>query len=97
MILLIVFLIVIVAVGAIALFWPGAGMLAPPARQSEPARGAGAATYPRAPVSEPRIPRLRDFPPGCLVGIIAASLVWFGLWTLVLIFALRFLSTPYSG
>lgn len=95
MILLIVFLVVIIAVGGVALFWPAARSLAPPSRQAETPRGP--ATYPRVPTFEPRIPRLRDFPPGCLVGIIAASLVWFGLWTVVLIFALRFLSTPYSG
>ena len=35
-----------------------------------------------------------EVPPGCLLGVVAASAVWFLAWAVVLILALNFLRTP---
>jgi hypothetical protein len=37
-----------------------------------------------------------EFPRGCLIGLLVGAGVWFLLWGLVLIFALRVLSNPYG-
>ncbi len=39
--------------------------------------------------------RLRELPQGCLITLIVAGAVWFLLWGIVLILALRFLRSPY--
>lgn len=101
MILLIVFLIVVVAVGAFALFGPPSRMLSGPSTSSAPQRNSSrpqtANQAPQWSAPEFNVPRLRNFPPGCLIGLILAALVWFTLWAVVLVFALRFLQTPYTG
>lgn len=43
------------------------------------------------------IPRMRELPPGCLLGLIVASAVWFILWGIVLLLALRLLRTPLGN
>lgn len=96
MILLIVFLCLVVAVGAFALFGPPSRMMSPPVRDREkeraPTSGFGGGSAYGA-----RVPHLHELPQGCLIGLILAGLVWFALWALVLVFALRFLQTPYTG
>jgi len=41
-----------------------------------------------------RVPRLPELPQGCLVALLLAALVWFVLWSFVLVLALRFLRSP---
>lgn len=41
-----------------------------------------------------RVPHLPELPQGCLITLVVAGLVWFVLWTFVLILALRFLQSP---
>lgn len=43
------------------------------------------------------IPRMRELPPGCLVTLIVAGSIWFILWGIVLILALRLLRTPLGN
>ncbi|HSH62394.1 MAG TPA: hypothetical protein VK988_22640 [Acidimicrobiales bacterium] len=38
----------------------------------------------------------REWPQGCLIGILVGAAVWFLLWGLVLILALRVLSNPFG-
>ena len=40
------------------------------------------------------VPRLPELPQGCLIALILAGLVWFVLWSFVLVLALRFLRSP---
>lgn len=44
--------------------------------------------------SSTRVPRLPELPQGCLVALIVAGVVWFVLWSFVLVLALRFLRSP---
>jgi hypothetical protein len=41
-----------------------------------------------------RVPRLPELPQGCLVLLLVAGVVWFVLWSFVLVLALRFLQSP---
>ncbi len=41
-----------------------------------------------------RLPHLPELPQGCLLALIVGAAVWFVLWGIVLILALRFLRTP---
>lgn len=43
------------------------------------------------------IPRMRALPPGCLVSMIIAASIWFILWGIVLLLALRLLRTPLDS
>lgn len=43
------------------------------------------------------IPRMRQLPPGCLISLILGASVWFILWGIVLILALRLLRTPLGS
>ena len=43
------------------------------------------------------IPRMREMPPGCLLSLIVAAAIWFILWGIVLILALRLLGTPLEN
>jgi len=43
------------------------------------------------------IPRMKELPPGCLLGLIVAASIWFILWGIVLILALRLLRTPLGN
>ncbi len=45
-------------------------------------------------VEPPRVPNMRELPQGCLLAIIVAGFVWFSLWGVVLVLALRFLRSP---
>ena len=38
----------------------------------------------------------REWPRGCLIGILVGAALWFLLWGVVLILALRVLSNPYG-
>jgi len=38
----------------------------------------------------------REWPQGCLVALVVGATTWFLLWGLVLVFALRVLSDPFS-
>ncbi len=49
------------------------------------------------PVSFRGVPRLRDLSPGCLMALIVAGAVWFILWGIVLLLALRLLRTPLGS
>ena len=40
------------------------------------------------------IPRMKELPVGCLISLIVAGSIWFILWGIVLILALRLLRTP---
>lgn len=40
------------------------------------------------------VPRMKELPPGCLVTLIVAGAIWFILWGIVLLLALRLLNTP---
>ena len=40
------------------------------------------------------VPRMKELPPGCLVSLILAGSIWFILWGIVLLLALRLLNTP---
>lgn len=40
------------------------------------------------------IPRMKELSPGCLITLIVAGSIWFVLWGIVLLLALRLLSTP---
>lgn len=40
------------------------------------------------------IPRMRQLPVGCLVSLIVGASIWFVLWGIVLLLALRLLRTP---
>lgn len=40
------------------------------------------------------VPRMKELPPGCLIGIMVAASIWFILWGIVLLLALRLLNTP---
>ncbi len=42
----------------------------------------------------PRVPNMRELPQGCLLALIVSGFVWFTLWGVVLILALRFLRSP---
>ena len=55
------------------------------------------APYSSSPLAEGRVPHLRELPQGCLVAIILAGLLWFGMWGLVLYLALRFLNSPFAN
>ena len=48
-------------------------------------------------IEPPRVPNLRELPQGCLLALIVGGFVWFTLWGIVLILALRFLRSPLSG
>lgn len=39
--------------------------------------------------------RIRAMPQGCLVAILVTAAIWFLLWGIVLVLALRILSSPY--
>ena len=39
----------------------------------------------------------RELPQGCLVTLLAGAALWFLLWGIVLVLALRFLSDPFGG
>lgn len=39
----------------------------------------------------------RELPQGCLVTVLAGAALWFLLWGVVLVLALRFLSDPFGG
>ena len=41
-----------------------------------------------------RVPRLPELPQGCLIALVVAGVVWFVLWSFVLVLALRFLQSP---
>lgn len=43
------------------------------------------------------IPRMRQLPVGCLLSLIVAASIWFILWGIVLILALRLLRTPLGN
>lgn len=43
------------------------------------------------------IPRMKELPPGCLVTLIVAGSIWFILWGIVLLLALRLLRTPLGN
>lgn len=43
------------------------------------------------------IPRMKELPPGCLISLIVAGSIWFILWGIVLILALRLLRTPLGN
>ncbi|HEX2699437.1 MAG TPA: hypothetical protein VHM89_04435 [Acidimicrobiales bacterium] len=43
------------------------------------------------------IPRMRELPPGCLLGLIVAASIWFILWGIVLLLALNLLRTPLGN
>lgn len=43
------------------------------------------------------VPRMRELPLGCLLSLIVASAVWFILWGIVLLLALRLLRTPLGN
>ncbi len=43
------------------------------------------------------IPRMKELPPGCLVALIVAGSIWFILWGIVLLLALRLLRTPLGN
>lgn len=43
------------------------------------------------------IPRMRELPPGCLISLIVAGSIWFILWGIVLLLALRLLRTPLGN
>ena len=45
-------------------------------------------------VEAPRVPNMRELPQGCLLAMIVAGFVWFSLWGVVLVLALRFLRSP---
>lgn len=38
----------------------------------------------------------REWPRGCVIGMLVGAAIWFVLWALVLILALRVLSNPFS-
>lgn len=40
------------------------------------------------------VPRMKELPVGCLISLIVAGSIWFILWGIVLILALRLLRTP---
>ncbi|MDP9386453.1 MAG: hypothetical protein M3Q48_00615 [Actinomycetota bacterium] len=50
-----------------------------------------------APMGHKGVPRLRDLPPGCLITLIVAGTIWFVVWGIVLILALRLLRTPLGS
>lgn len=39
----------------------------------------------------------REWPQGCLIGVLVGAGIWFLLWGIVLILALRVLSNPFGG
>ncbi len=39
----------------------------------------------------------RELPQGCLMAVLASAALWFLLWGVVLVLALRFLSDPFGG
>ncbi len=39
----------------------------------------------------------RELPEGCLIALLAGAALWFLLWGVVLVLALRFLSDPFGG
>ena len=39
----------------------------------------------------------QELPQGCLVAVLAGAALWFLLWGVVLVLALRFLSDPFGG
>lgn len=43
------------------------------------------------------IPRFKELPAGCFVALIAFGTVWFLLWGVVLVLALRLLNTPLGS
>lgn len=43
------------------------------------------------------IPRMRELSPGCLLSLIVAASIWFILWGIVLLLALRLLRTPLEN
>ncbi len=45
-------------------------------------------------VEPPRIPNMRELPQGCLLALVLTGFVWFTLWGVVLVLALRFLRSP---
>ena len=44
-----------------------------------------------------RFPRMPELPMGCLITLIVAGSIWFILWGIVLILALRLLRTPLGN
>lgn len=40
------------------------------------------------------VPRMSGLPAGCLIALLVASAIWFVLWGVVLLLALRLLNTP---
>lgn len=43
------------------------------------------------------IPRMKELPPGCLISLMVAGSIWFILWGIVLLLALRLLRTPLGN
>lgn len=43
------------------------------------------------------IPRMKELSPGCLITLIVAGSIWFILWGIVLLLALRLLRTPLGN
>lgn len=43
------------------------------------------------------VPRMRELSPGCLISLIVAASIWFILWGIVLLLALRLLRTPLGN
>lgn len=99
MIFLLLFLFVVVGVGVFAVVRELGGFSRSSGSTSTRSAPFGStwSSGERGPLGVPHIPRLRELPQGCLIGLIVTGLVWFGLWVVVLVLALRFLSAPLGG
>lgn len=102
MVILVVFLCLIAAVVVYAIL-AQTGLLPGPVQQNRPggsdefrlrAREFGG-PVPRTIARPLSRARLQELPQGCLITLIVAGAVWFLLWGIVLILALRFLRSPY--
>jgi hypothetical protein len=100
MVILVVFLCLIVAAVVYAVL-AQTGVIPGPVQQSRPGGRdefrlqAHAGRAPSMAPSLARALRLRELPQGCLISLLVAGAVWFLLWGIVLILALRFLRSPY--
>ena len=97
MLALVVFLVcVVVAVGTVAILYQLGVIPGSPAAGSRSSAAAPGLPFGgRTPLQQAQRDA-RELPQGCLVTMLVVATVWFLLWGIVLVVALRFLSDPYG-
>lgn len=75
------------------------GVLPGPTTGTGPERDSWFSSSPlggRTPLQQAQQP-VREWPQGCLIGLLVGAGLWFLLWGIVLVFALRVLSDPFGN